>query len=569
MEEEITFERAPSFPLPNWNFSIVEYPGRVVDVDKAIQTLGGTRAIEKAFTPSDPKNPELNFLELRFRPDDPFCHPIIGEIIPTSNLLLKYTRKRRKKPTGPDGHWAPEDVIEKTEIVGMVTKTARFRADFQFLVNPDDPMIRLRKAIAEYDIPEIEKFEFEKDQGIVENLRVTLPPVMSRTEWPPDYRYRPNQYYPSRRKTVAAADGVHLHSFKRTVTAFCRVSKATDDIPLVAPPAVLESAKAEDPAALARVEALFARRPIWSRLALLNNLPQCDHARFLRLVASVAFNYAGGPWAKLWCRYGYDPRKEKGSRFYQVLELRFVKPPRALVRAKRLLRIEDPQQLLVGQVQMPSAEGAAAPRDTTTHIFDGTVWKNAASLQICDVTDPEVTALLDPGRVRRTFDAKFGWFEADFLVHLRNVVRNKVNAQTGREIRDLRGFNDANGEENENENDRDGEVGGGNDGDGDDDEDDDLQANIDQEEEENNFDRELEEGAAGDDAMDVAEDEHEGRRKEISEGVAAKVKKSKVADFVTKHAACSQGGNIILPPGEEEDEFAFFEEDDADDDDDQ
>ncbi|CAB4417855.1 unnamed protein product [Rhizophagus irregularis] len=31
------------------------------------------------------------------RPDDPFCHPINGDVIPTSNLLLKVTRRKKKQ----------------------------------------------------------------------------------------------------------------------------------------------------------------------------------------------------------------------------------------------------------------------------------------------------------------------------------------------------------------------------------------------------------------------------------------------------------------------------------------
>jgi len=39
-------------------------------------------------------------IELRFRPDDPFCKPAHGERIQTSNLLLKVVKKtRRNKKT--------------------------------------------------------------------------------------------------------------------------------------------------------------------------------------------------------------------------------------------------------------------------------------------------------------------------------------------------------------------------------------------------------------------------------------------------------------------------------------
>jgi general transcription factor 3C polypeptide 5 (transcription factor C subunit 1) len=72
--------------------------------------------IQKAFSR------ELGALELKFRPNDPLSHCITGEIVESSNLLLKVTRKRRKIPKG-DGN----DEKSTAEVIGVVSKTARFR----------------------------------------------------------------------------------------------------------------------------------------------------------------------------------------------------------------------------------------------------------------------------------------------------------------------------------------------------------------------------------------------------------------------------------------------------------
>jgi ribosomal protein S11 len=43
-----------------------------------------------------------------------------------------------------------------------------------------------------------------------------------------------------------------------------------------------------------------------------------------------------------------------------------------------------------------------------THIFDGTIWKGAGTIQICDITDPEVLWLTQGTRgVRKTCDVSY------------------------------------------------------------------------------------------------------------------------------------------------------------------
>jgi Tau95 Triple barrel domain len=38
-------------------------------------------------------------MELRFRPEDPFCHPVFGELRPATALLLKISKKRGEEPS--------------------------------------------------------------------------------------------------------------------------------------------------------------------------------------------------------------------------------------------------------------------------------------------------------------------------------------------------------------------------------------------------------------------------------------------------------------------------------------
>src|SRR5438034_299258 len=91
-------------------------------------------------------------MELRFRPDDPFCHPINGDVIPTSNLLLKVTRRKKKQNKNVSREKeekanAKEDV--KFDILGIISKTCRFRgmSDYQYVPNMNHPILEYRRAL--------------------------------------------------------------------------------------------------------------------------------------------------------------------------------------------------------------------------------------------------------------------------------------------------------------------------------------------------------------------------------------------------------------------------------------
>jgi general transcription factor 3C polypeptide 5 (transcription factor C subunit 1) len=108
--------------LPQVTFYSVEYPGYVKDssVPLAIQNIGGQSKLDNAFRRSAQRRDAL--LELSFRSKDPFAHPIPGDVIPANNLLLKVVKRKRKSPDS-------EVIGDFTaEIVGIVSKTARFRS---------------------------------------------------------------------------------------------------------------------------------------------------------------------------------------------------------------------------------------------------------------------------------------------------------------------------------------------------------------------------------------------------------------------------------------------------------
>ena len=109
------------------SFYSIEYPGYVQpsSVPLAISNLGGQSKVDHAFKRTAPKSQAL--LELSLRPGNPFAHPIPGDVVGTNNLLLKVTKRKRKQVAG-DPCTTPGEYT--AEVVGIVSKTARFRSDF-------------------------------------------------------------------------------------------------------------------------------------------------------------------------------------------------------------------------------------------------------------------------------------------------------------------------------------------------------------------------------------------------------------------------------------------------------
>ena len=115
--------RAPAYPLPQTPFYSIEYPGyvRPTSVPLAVSKLGGQSVLDSAFKRAVSKTETL--IELKLRPDQPFAHPVPGDVVPTNNILLKIVKKRRKNrlEDGALGEYT-------AEAIGVISKTARFRS---------------------------------------------------------------------------------------------------------------------------------------------------------------------------------------------------------------------------------------------------------------------------------------------------------------------------------------------------------------------------------------------------------------------------------------------------------
>lgn len=86
---------APTHRLVKQPFNSIEFPGPIsssspLSLQTALRTLGSQETIDSVF------NRATKVLELRFRPDDEWSHPIIGESGGAQKLVLKITTRRRR-----------------------------------------------------------------------------------------------------------------------------------------------------------------------------------------------------------------------------------------------------------------------------------------------------------------------------------------------------------------------------------------------------------------------------------------------------------------------------------------
>lgn len=156
-------------PLPATPFFSIEYPGyvRSTSIPLAITNLGGQASINDAFKRTATKADAL--LELSLRPGNPFAHPVPGDVVSTSNLLLKVVKRKRRRVEGQ----AEGGVVGEytAEVVGVVSKTVRFRSeysiivcacgytkggctgmvDYQYKIDMNDPVAKLRLAMDNMD----------------------------------------------------------------------------------------------------------------------------------------------------------------------------------------------------------------------------------------------------------------------------------------------------------------------------------------------------------------------------------------------------------------------------------
>ena len=162
------------------------------------------------------------------------------------------------------------------------------------------------------------------------------------------------------------------------------------------------------------VQKLFEERPIWTRRALHNHLPD-NAAHFLLkyAISYCGYSFRSGPWRDAIVRFGLDPRTDPQYRIYQTLMFQLVSSAK------------DQKGKKTGYER-----NFKRSKDRRSHIFTGKLPfpHNGKLWQLCDVEDPILADILSTTNVRETCDlAYFGWYKGGTLARVKVIMRAKTD----------------------------------------------------------------------------------------------------------------------------------------------
>ncbi|XP_028317974.1 general transcription factor 3C polypeptide 5 [Gouania willdenowi] len=410
----------------------VEYPAVVNNVDKMLNTLGGEETISKLFAHPNRR------LELRFRPQDPFCHSLCGNRFSSSNILIKVKRRVRKKDRS--------DVEIQTEVLGVIGTTYRFQgmADFQYLAVHSQ---------GGENVPLYDKIILRKpeNQGFFEQPvpHFLIPAIFSRLDSPVDYFYRPdirqNLSTGTMKKIISVGRRRRTH-----FAIFVNFSDAS------VPSECLEEARTSwnklcqtdhEKQAEHAARQLFESRPIWSKNGIKANV-NLPPDKIKRLLPAFAYYMVTGPWRSLWVRFGYDPRKTPDAKKYQLLDFRIrcstkhgyshsdipVKAKRSAFNYKLPITFNKAVPQAASVMDLPGQEGSSIAQEhspvtnllkESSYIFrEGMLPPHRQMFyQLCDLHVESIQALIEQNTgTEQHCDERDGWCVPGTTHKLRNMI---------------------------------------------------------------------------------------------------------------------------------------------------
>ncbi|AES79207.2 general transcription factor 3C polypeptide 5 [Medicago truncatula] len=334
--------------LPEPQGFLVHYPGYPSTTSRAVDTLGGSQGILKA------RSSQANKLELRFRPEDPYCHPAFGERRPTNALLLKISKRKLPDDDGAttsnsmcgmehgmqadnveSEHGAADKVDEEAnlcaDIVGRVPEAYFFEgmADYQYVVPVHADVAKRKKR----NWSEPEETHLAKGGRIDvdhEDIMIIVPPIFAPKDMPEDLLLRPPTVSSSKKKEEEI---VHPHFEIDMEPVLALDFFQIKEIPKKVNWEEYIPQGSEQWESQMAVSRMFDEKPIWSKNSLTERLLDkglsFSHGMFRRLLSRIAYYFSSGPFQRFWIKKGYDPRKDPGSRIYQRIDYRVPVPLRS------------------------------------------------------------------------------------------------------------------------------------------------------------------------------------------------------------------------------------------------
>ncbi|DBA84225.1 TPA: hypothetical protein ACH3X2_006290, partial [Trebouxia sp. C0005] len=262
-------------PVPSREAFLVEFPGYIRNPQAVVQTLGGVDALTRAANSDD------SVLQLRFRPDDPYSHPLYGERQAAAGLLLKIARK----VADPTQH----DVKAKVLACVHTKFTFSGMADYQYL--PVDSSLS-KKASSTSAGP----------YGEETAPLLCVPPLFTKADVPLDYAFK------------------NFRASERPASGKAKQASWTLPYTVQEVPAHIQIGSHPDSLMTAALERHLSLRPIWTQFSLHQQVLEVPQAILELQLQKLCYQFKEGPWKGAWIRRGHDPRRDPLSWQYQTLQ---------------------------------------------------------------------------------------------------------------------------------------------------------------------------------------------------------------------------------------------------------
>uniref|UniRef100_A0A8R1DJE5 General transcription factor 3C polypeptide 5 n=1 Tax=Caenorhabditis japonica TaxID=281687 RepID=A0A8R1DJE5_CAEJA len=293
---------------------LIRYPGIIKNIDKALQSLGGLQQVSSAHFNN-------NSIELSHTPENPYTSRIVAEkknqeAISSGTLNLVMKIKRKKNDPGK----------VKTKILGLVDTIYTFdvMCDFQYLP------LKKRVGSDTFDdlIPKLIPTDLSTalgwwTQDKAQNTPLFLPPYQFSRYLTPSSKIlgKETDHGEKTKQSMRSGYGQNMRVERKALSVSVH---AKSEFPLAPSNEAVEDAmfrcKHEEPHRLLRE--LFEERPMWTRVGILYRT-RLDDSLLRCIIQKYAFYIQSGPWGRLWCKFGYDPRIDKEGGLYQTLMVSF------------------------------------------------------------------------------------------------------------------------------------------------------------------------------------------------------------------------------------------------------
>ncbi|XP_020523536.1 general transcription factor 3C polypeptide 5 [Amborella trichopoda] len=417
--------------LPESRVFAVNYPG-YPSTSRAIETLGGLEGISKARCLKIE-----NYLELRFRPEDPYSHPAYGACHSSSNFLLKITRRKNNvselvsSSTVEDGTNSRNEYqgVEKKEsgqpleqasqlsadIIARVFDTYEFdgMVDYQYVLPVHAEAARRKNIHRVQENERVGRMNIDND-----DLMILIPPFFSRKDTPEGLVLKSLPAGHSKRKQLEAMQ----QQWEMNIGPPFGLRFDIDDVPNKMNWEDNIPQNSPDWTPQKAVSKLFDERPIWSKYILNERLVedgvQVNKDMLQRILLRGAYKFATGPFRVCWIRNGYDPRRDAESRIYQRVEFRVPKPFRNCI-------------------------------DTSINQEMGSTWKDLCQFQalplkmftffqLVELEDPYIQQEIRKPSEQTVCQQSTGWFSRNTFERLRLRVQVRfLSLLSSKEAKDL------------------------------------------------------------------------------------------------------------------------------------